>query len=304
VISFRFHLVSLVAVFLALGLGVLTGTTVLNRGIVTQLEQRTDQLAETSGRLREEVRDLQTETDRWSRFGEQVMEYVVDGRLAGTEALLITQEGTDTAGIDRVRRGLDAAGAELRAVLSLDDRLALQDESDVQELTQVLGVEEEDPEALSEAVASVLADRLALGVQRPDVLDRLLAAEFLLSRGPGLDAAALENLGGPEQVIIVVAGGRGRPIIEPQRLLVPLVDGLVEKGALVVAAEALETEYPFVTLLRSDGAVSGLIATQDNVDQIPGELGFVLALENLVIDREPGHYGVKEGADRLLPPAT
>lgn len=303
-ISFRFHLVSLVAVFLALGLGVLTGTTVLNRGIVAQLEQRTDQLADTSGQLRQEVRDLQTESDRWSRFGEQVMEYVVDGRLTGTEAVLITQEGTDTAGIDRVREGLDAAGAELGAVLSLDDRLALQNESDVQELSQILGTEGEDPEALSEAAAGVLADRLAFGVRGPDVLDQLLAAEFLLSRGPGLDAAALERLGGPEQVIIVVAGGRGMPIIEPQRLLVPLVDGLAEKGALVLAAEALETDYPFVTLLRSDGAVSGLIVTQDNVDQLPGEMGFVLALEKLVIDRQPGHYGVKEGADRLIPAVT
>jgi hypothetical protein len=304
VISFRFHLVSLVAVFLALGLGVLTGTTVLNRGIVTQLEQRTDQLAETSGRLRQEVRDLQTESDRWSRFGDQIMEYVVDGRLAGTEAVLITQEGTDTAGIDRVRRGLDAAGAELQAVLSIDDRMALQNESDLQELSQILETDEADPEVLSEATAEVLAERLAFGVRRPDVLDRLLGAEFLLSRGPGLDASALEGLGGSEQVIIVVSGGRGSPIIEPERLLVPLVDRLAEKGALVVAAEALETDYPFVTLLRSDGAVSGLIVTQDNVDQLPGEMGFVLALEDLVLDRQPGHYGVKEGADRLIPPAS
>lgn len=303
-ISFRFHLVSLVAVFLALGLGVLTGTTVLNRGIVAQLESQTDQLAKTSGRLREEVRDLQTESERWSRFGDQVMEYVVDGRLAGTEAVLITQEGTDTAGIDRVRRGLDAAGAQLGAVLSLDERLALQTEGDVQELAQVLGVDDQDPEALSEAAAGVLADRLAFGPRGQDILDRLLSAGFLLSRGPGLDGDALQNLGGSDQVIIGVAGGRGAPIIEPQRLLVPLVDGLVEKGALVVAAEALETEYPFVTLLRADGGVSGLIATQDNVDQLPGEMGFVLALEDLVIERRAGHYGVKEGADRLIPSAT
>ena len=232
------------------------------------------------------------------------MEYVIDGRLAGTEAVLITQEGTDTAGIDRVRRGLDAAGAQLQAVLSFDERLALQTESDVQELTQILGLDEQDPEALSEATAGVLADRLAFGGRGEDVLDQLLSAGFLLSRGPGLDADALQNLGGSEQVIIVVAGGSGTPTIEPQRLLVPLVDGLVEKGALVVAAEALETEYPFVSLLRADGAVAGLIATQDNVDQLPGEMGFVLALEDLVIERRPGHYGVKEGADRLLPSAT
>lgn len=303
-ISFRFHLVSIVAVFLALGLGVLTGTTVLNRGIVTELENRTDQLAETSGRLREDVRDLQTETERWSRFGEQVMEYVVDGRLVGTQAVLITQEGTDTAGIDRVREGLDAAGAELRAVLSLDDQLALENASDVQELSQALEIEAEDPEALSEETARVLADRLAFGVQGTDVLERLIAADFLLSRGPGLDAAALERVGGPEQVVIVVAGGRGTPIIDPERLLVPLVDRLAERGSLVVAAEALQTDYPFVTLLRSDGAVSSVIVTQDNVDQLPGEMGLVLALENLVADRTPGHYGVKEGADRLIPAVT
>jgi len=303
VISFRFHLVSIVAVFLALGLGVLTGTTVLNRGIVTELENRTDQLAETSGRLRGEVRDLQIESERWSRFGEQAMEYVVEGRLVGTRAVLITQEGTDTAGIDRVRQGLDAAGAELRAVLSLDDRLSLENESDVQELTQVLEIEAEDPEALSEETARVLADRLAFGVQGTDVLDRLIAADFLLSRGPGLDAAALERLGGPEQVIIVVAGGRGKPIIDPERLLVPLVDRLAERGALVVAAETLVTDYPFVTTLRANGAVSGLIVTQDNVDQLPGEMGLVLALDGLVTDRTPGHYGVKEGADRLIPAA-
>lgn len=303
-ISFRFHLVSIVAVFLALGLGVLTGTTVLNRGIVTELENRTDQLAETSGRLREDVRGLQTETERWSRFGEQVMEYVVDGRLVGTQAVLITQEGTDTAGIDRVREGLDAAGAELRAVLSLDDQLALENASDVQELSQALEIEAEDPEALSEETARVLADRLAFGVQGTDVLERLIAADFLLSRGPGLDAAALERVGGPEQVVIVVAGGRGTPIIDPERLLVPLVDRLAERGSLVVAAEALQTDYPFVTLLRSDGAVSSVIVTQDNVDQLPGEMGLVLALENLVADRTSGHYGVKEGADRLIPAVT
>jgi hypothetical protein len=304
VISFRFHLVSLVAVFLALGLGVLTGTTVLNRGIVAELERRTDQLAEASGRLREEVRDLQIESDRWTRFGEQVMEHVVDGRLTGTEAVVITQEGTDTVGIDRVRDGLDTAGAELLAVLSLDERMALRNESDIRDLTRVVNVDGEDAETVGVETARAVADRLAFGARGSDVLDRLLTAEFLLSRGPGLDATALQDVGGPEQVVVVVGGGRGRPVIPPERFLVPMVDRLAERGALVVAAEALETDYPFVSLLRSDGRVAGLIVTQDNVDQLPGEMAFVLALEKLINERRPGHYGVKEGADRLIPSPT
>jgi hypothetical protein len=230
------------------------------------------------------------------------MEYVIDGQLAGTEVVVVTQEGTDTVGIDRVRDGLDAAGAELRAVLSVDERLALREARHLDELTRVLNVQADEPETVSAETARAIADRLAFGASGgPDVLDRLLTAEFLLSRGPGLDAAALQQVGGPDQVVVVVAGGRGRPIIPPERFLVPLVDRLAEHRAFVVAAEALESDYPFVTLLRSDGAVAGLIVTQDNVDQLPGELAFVLALENLVTERRPGHYGVKDGADRLIP---
>ena len=36
-ISFRYHLVTIVAVFLALGLGVLAGTTVLDQALVDRL---------------------------------------------------------------------------------------------------------------------------------------------------------------------------------------------------------------------------------------------------------------------------
>src|SRR5438876_572478 len=41
-ISFRYHVVTIVAVFLALGLGVLAGTTVLDQGLVKNLKARTD----------------------------------------------------------------------------------------------------------------------------------------------------------------------------------------------------------------------------------------------------------------------
>ena len=40
-ISFRYHLVSIVAVFLALGLGILAGTTVINQQVVKGLKSRT-----------------------------------------------------------------------------------------------------------------------------------------------------------------------------------------------------------------------------------------------------------------------
>jgi hypothetical protein len=303
-ISFRFHLVSLVAVFLALGLGVLTGTTVLNRGIVTQLERRTDQLAEASSRLREQVRDLQTEVEGWNRFGEPVSAFVTEGRLSGREVVLVTQEGTDTQAIDRVRRGLEGAGAELLAVLSVDGRMALEEESDVSELGGILGTAETDPEDLAREAAAVLAQRLLAGPRGPDVLELLLGSGLVVNRGPGLGVSALRDVGRPGQAVVVVAGGAGEPVLEPDRFLVPFVTDLAENGGMVGAGEGMESEYSFVGPLRSDPTVSRLIVTQDNVDRLPGEVGLVLALEGLVEDRRPGHYGVKDGADGAIPPLS
>ncbi len=51
-ISWRYHLISIVAVFLAFGLGVLTGTTVLNDNLVRNLKSQTKNLTADLDELR------------------------------------------------------------------------------------------------------------------------------------------------------------------------------------------------------------------------------------------------------------
>lgn len=303
-ISFRFHLVSLVAVFLALGLGVLAGTTVLNRGIITVLERQTNELRETSADLRERVERLSEEARMWSGFGDQAMKHLLDGRLPGTDVILITQEGTDGAGIQGVRTALDEAGAELRAVLSVNRRMTLERGSDRQALAEALGSSTEDPGDLQAEAAEALAIRLAFGSTGDDVLAQLLEAGFLANQGPGLDGDALRQLGGNREVYVVVAGGRDMPSPAPSDFLVPLVRLLVLQGEAVAAAENLDSQYEFVGLLRSDGTVSGQMVTQDNVDRVPGEVGLVLALRELLSGGRGGHYGVKGGASAPIPPPS
>ncbi|MGH2692581.1 MAG: copper transporter, partial [Actinomycetota bacterium] len=103
-ISFRFHLVSLVAVFLALGVGVLTGTTVINRGVVARLESQTDNLSGDLNALRRELGELQSESEVWAQFGEEAMDPILAGRLSEQEVILVTQDGTSEEGLAGVRR--------------------------------------------------------------------------------------------------------------------------------------------------------------------------------------------------------
>jgi hypothetical protein len=303
-ISFRFHLVSLVAVFLALGLGVLAGTTVLNKGIVTVLEAQTNELRETSADLRQRVTRLEGEARMSSAFERQAMEHLVSGRLPGTDVILITQEGTDGAGIQGARRALEEAGAELRAVLSVHRRITLERGSDRQALALAIGTSGDDPGALKAQAAEALAIRLAFGSTGDDVLASLLDAGFLVNRGPGLDGEALRQLGGNGEVFVVVAGGPEGADPAPSDFLVPLVQRLVLQGEAVAAAESLDSQYEFVGLLRGDGSVSEQMVTQDNVDRIPGEVGLVLGLQHLLTSGQGGHYGVKDGASGSIPPAS
>jgi hypothetical protein len=300
-ISFRFHLVSLVGVFLALGLGVLAGTTVLNKGIVTVLEAQTQELRETSASLRDRVERLEAEARLWSAFGNQAMEHLVSDRLVGTDVILITQEGTDGAGLQGVRRAMEGAGADLRAVFSIDRRMSLDRGSDRQALALAIGTPDGDPRDLRAQAAEALAIRLAFGSSGDDMLALLIEAGFLVNQGPGLDGDALRQLGGNGEVFVFVAGGQVEPAPAPSDFLVPLVRRLVLQGETVAATENLESQYEFVGLLRGDGAVSDQMVTQDNVDRVPGEVGLVLALRDLMIDGRGGHYGVKGGADGTIP---
>lgn len=300
-ISFRFHLVSLVAVFLALGLGVLTGTTVLNRGIVSQLENTTDQLAEQSSQLRGQVAQLEAQLGEWSDFGVQIRDFVVAGRLADAEVVLVTQEGTDPPAVEAARAALELAGARIRLVLTVGLRMALSDTGDRATIARLMDADaEDDPEALRERAAEMIADQVAFGPTSGDAID-LLAEEGFATAERFEEEEGEPGPREPEPVIVVVGGGAEQTPLPPEDFLVPLVERLVLDGQSVGAAEAATAEVPFVPLLR-DGPVADRIATQDNVDEVPGEVSLVLALEDLVELGEPGHYGIKPGASRLVPP--
>jgi hypothetical protein len=293
-ISFRFHLVSLVAVFLALGLGVLAGTTVINQNLVRRLEDR------TADAERDAAED-EARVAIWSAFGEVVFDYLVPGRLAGTEVVLVTQEGTDETAVADARRALEEAGADMLGLLTVSDRMALTDDSSRGELAAIVGgLATDEPAELASIAASEMASELAFGAGESDVLAELIRQEFVLVGGREVAEGVVRSLDGNEAVV-VIGGWRERPTPAPEAFLVPLVEGLVADGAPAAAGESFQTRTPFVTLLRDDPTVNGEIATQDNVDQVSGQVGLVLAVEN-VLAGMPGHYGTKDGADAMIPP--
>ena len=62
-IDFRYHLVSLIAVFLAVALGIVIGTTQLNQPILNDIENQVTELDQDKRFLEDRTKDLQAQLE-------------------------------------------------------------------------------------------------------------------------------------------------------------------------------------------------------------------------------------------------
>ena len=302
-ISFRYHLVSIVAVFLALGLGILAGTTVINQRVVHNLRQRTSAAEETAN-------DTQQQLAMLNSFATLAVPQLVDGKLAGREVVVVKDDRTDSGSVSAARDYLADAGATVTAVLSVTPKMAARDSPTEQDLAAALGASSSsDP---TEEAAVALADRLARGGAVPlpgkagksDLLSELLTKGFLdPSSGPQISNADLPDIGGGP--VVVLGGGAADPSVPFGAFLLPLVRRLVVDRANVAVAEATDVSHSLVEQVRSDPDLSGdnRMVTVDDLDGATffGGVGLVLGLRDLISTETGGDYGVRDGAASLIP---
>src|SRR4029453_11028461 len=89
VIDFRYHLVSLIAVFLAVALGIIIGTPALNEPIQADIEGQVTDLEQDKRALEDRPQQLQTQVDAADSFADAVAPVLVNGALKGRSVLLV-----------------------------------------------------------------------------------------------------------------------------------------------------------------------------------------------------------------------
>ncbi len=312
-ISFRYHVFTIVAIFLAVGLGIVVGNTFVQPGLVRDLRNRTDSLAQQLADYRARVSQLESQVGQFQEVGD-ILPVLDNGGLVGKPVVIVTHDGVDPGLLAEARDALDAAHADLVAVFSATDRLAATDVATQQSLADVLQMPQGTASAdLEQRAAFELAQRLSLGLPRPvggtparDVLDELLKAGFLSfpSGFPKVSGSALPQLGGQGELIVVISGGQGDPAIRPEDFMVPLTEELDQRGSLVAAGESSTTTYSFVGLLRaaSSGTSGSTIVTVDDLDFSVGGAALVLGFERMLLTGQGGDYGIKAGASGPIPP--
>ena len=112
-VDFRYHALSLVAVFLALGIGIVLGVTV-GDSLVSEADQNLrDSLRDDVTEAREQARDEQALGSRRDQVIEETAPIIIEGRLRGTRtAVVAVGELPGNVG-DSVEEAIESAGGEL-----------------------------------------------------------------------------------------------------------------------------------------------------------------------------------------------
>jgi hypothetical protein len=342
-INFRFHIVSLTAVLLALGIGLVLGTTFLDDATVDRLERQLDGLETDLDHAGERNAELQRRLDSFddeaAGLDEQLGARLFDGQLLSQPVLVMAPRGIDDGLVDRVTSALDQADADVMGTWWLTDRLVLDDDDEVTALADALNLSTDDTGRLRNSLATQLADVLFGAVDLPDGPDPAAGAVDPVSASQADQAAPAEpellarlrEAGfveydlpdGDGDVVRLPASGLRIVVVSGPGASVPLEDALMpvladltsdDQPAPVVAVEPSRapegqagddeaSQERLVDIIRDDGDLSRNVSTVDDLDRVSGRVATVLAL----VDAQPGAPRVghygTEDGSQLLPPA-
>jgi hypothetical protein len=302
-INFRFHIISLVAVFLALALGVLFGSAVGEPAIVDTLHGQIDTARQRSNELRAQNGDLRDEVGRMSDFVDATSGFMVEGRLKKVDVAVIAERGIDDKPVDSTVELLRAAGANAPGIVWLQKRWLLADPTDVQALADAIGSSSTVADTVRAEGLNALARRLARPVSSldegtPDLLAALADANFI-----AIDGADLETMQAfpvrPARALVV--DGAESDIDDPDMFLAT-VRALKNRGVDTVAAEVgsdkpdqRDARGRVVQAVRDDNQLDGVVSTLDDLDLAQGRITAVIALQQIAAGTA-GDYGYGQGA--------
>jgi hypothetical protein len=311
VIDFRYHLVSLIAVFLAVALGIVIGTTALNQPILNDIENQVSNLEQDKRSLEDQTQQLQAQVSSAGAFEEAVGPALVSGSLASRSVLLVvTNEDVAPETVDKVTTLVGQAGGRVTGTINVQPEYS--DPSTASSLQSYVtgpglppGVQLPPTDDTGQLVGSLLAQVLmvpASGAPAPDtaslssVLAGLVALNVLAVQGDSVTPA--------QYAIVLTAGGfKGKDAADRNNTLVDLVTALDGTGSgAVVAGDAAAAQggAGLVGVIRSNPDLSAALSTVDNIPAPAGQISAVLALSRET-EGTSGKYGTGEDTQPVPP---
>lgn len=309
-IDFRYHLVSIVAVFLALAIGLLLGSTnKVQEASDKLLQSQVDGFRTTNQELRAQVTDQGEQLAGLEQYGTATGGQIVGSRLTGQSVVFVMAPGAS----EKTRTALDgwvkAAGGSVTGWVNLTGKYV--DDNSVTLIDTLAASVKPAAVTFAEGAnahakaAAVLADVLVTKdaakagreeVSTPGVFSAFREAGLLTTGGrPGV-RATLAIMVAPAEVTSDsrVAAGDNNALIA----LAGALDAGA-RGTVAVGDTASAAAPGFLDALRGSG-VGGTVSSVDSVAASSGQVVTILALDD-EMDGKSGKYGTGDGVNGYLP---
>lgn len=313
-IDFRYFLVTIVAIFFALAVGIVLGSGPLENTINGAIQGQTTELVNQKRALQDEVTQLKSDQAAQATFTAAIEPAVVDGLLSGQSVTLLVLPG---ASPDDVRASNDVvleAGATVGATVTVTDAWTDPEQRDVlSQLTASLAppgqhLPSDTYEAAAAVLSAALVDKVDHGTNRLSPTDAGIVAGYEEGRFITLGGDNPSDLRRGTVAVIVAppvdSGADVATLADQDDALLPLSDSLYQASQGVVAAGPSSAAQPggYLGAVR-DSTLSGEVSTDDLLPASVGRVVLVLALQEQ-LNGGSGHYGTGPGADTVVPPVT
>jgi len=302
VITFRYHIVSLVAVFLALAVGIVVGTTALNGPVTSDLRRQVDDLKKTRTQLADQTKVLQGEVDSANQFATAYGSQIVSESLKDQNILMVMMPGVPSAVADGISADLTAAGASISGKLVFTQ--AFTDPGQQSSITAMVtdptirpyGLTDLPPTNDAGILGGALLAYVLTGKGQPTDIRSVLTAFstlHLISSDPAKIAAS-------PNVLVIGTGAQTSNSYAGQAEF-DLVSALGTRGGKVVLAgdSGAAAATGVIGLLRASTS-KNVVSSVDNADTAVGQISATLAMVHAV-NGQVGQYGNRKGAQALFP---
>jgi len=303
VINFRYHLVSLICVFLGIALGVVVGTTALNGAVVGDLRRQNSDLKAAADNQSTREQTLQAQASAANQLAQNFGGRVSAKTLAGKKVVIIGVAGATKTMKDGIAAQLQAAGGTVIGSVQLakafDDPARGNDIQSLATSAHPIGLQLPQTEDAGVLAGSLLGFVLMGHGSATDI-------QTVLTGFSSLNMLRVESgaQSGANAAVVVAPGGLPAKD-EGGAMLLSFVSQLATTGGptVVVGDTAAATSHGLVDLVRSDASAQKSLSTVDDADTPVGQLTTALTVADELAGHR-GNYGTAAGADAVLPGAS
>jgi hypothetical protein len=304
VIDFRYHLVSIIAVFLALAVGLVVGSTALSGQALKGLQAAQRGALSNIATLEHDKSGLTNQVSADQVFAQAAAPRLLPGLLSGVKVVEVTAPGADSGVTTGVTTALQQAGATVTGQVALNTAFLATDGHTEDQLTQLA-------QRVAGQAGVTLPTQSAGHVAGQQAAARVLAAGLLTDGSTGAAAANSAAILSAFSQANFVSIANGSTTLPPASLAVLVAPGGAppQTGSQVLAAVAVALRNAGSGTVMVAGAASvgpgsvigneantGQVSTVDNADTEVGQIMTVQALRRLLENKPPGQYGISPGA--------